>query len=799
MAGVVLHEFSSPVADATGTITVGVFPNTSTVAASDLVQPSHWNSYHALAQALIGNVVGASSVSGTNIVLSAGNNITFSGIQGANIATVRIDGGAGGGGSLNVSAGSTSNNLTNLVFADGSGVTFGLDGSTITAAVRTNYAGTGTTFGGTNISGSITQNSDGIQLSLSGLAALTSQSNQNITAANGGFAFQTLSFSNTQGVSFATSAGSAIIGSVETSYVRPGFTSTTTAGTAIVGTLSTNGLSIGVPAFLTTARASNDAIGLNTAQSNVTWTVNSSGLSLDARGYVGTGTTFNGASISGSMTVNSVGVQLSMSVGAYLTSQSNQNVTAANGGFAFQTLSFSNLNGVSFGTSAGSAITASYTAAVVSNAIQSVGSATGSGTNTSRFAADDHVHAGVFSMGVSNLGNTDGNTRVDVGRFVFRGSDNVTISQVTAANALNTLIFLAGAGGGGTALTGYATSNTTVGTSFTAALSSLIFKGQGAASVGVSNGAVIIDAPNAAAGNVTFSAGTSSAGLASVVFSGKNGFSFDMNGSTISGGPLMQSYWNNGPQISNTTGPITQANTLYVQGFQLPYPVSLDYIRLLASFSANSSSAATSATTSLSGTYIQPFCLVIYTLGSGASSNSFMSVGSTSGVLRNSNTITANVNGSQWSSGATYEYFDRGSVLSFTTSAAVTQSRFDYSSAHLSDFTGLRYLDIPFATSLPEGAYWIAFGGNQEAAGNAALRGMSNVFQNVQINRQINSAWNRIATATNSSNLANFGLGSFTIPAANTTTAISTASLPLANISSAASHPYRLFEMVRQA
>ena len=139
-----------------------------------------------------------------------------------------------------------------------------------------------------------------------------------------------------------------------------------------------------------------------------------------------------------------------------LTSQSNQNVTAGNGGFAFQTLSFSDANGVSFGTSAGSAITASYTRPVVSNAIQSVGSATGSGTNTSRFAADDHVHAGVFSVGLSNVGNTSGDTRVDVGRFVFAGGNGVTLSQGTAANALNTITV--------SVATSYRASNDAIGT-----------------------------------------------------------------------------------------------------------------------------------------------------------------------------------------------------------------------------------------------------------------------------------------------------------------------------------------------
>lgn len=181
--------------------------------------------------------------------------------------------------------------------------------------------------------------------------ALTSQSNQNVTAGNGGFAFQTLSFSNVNGISFGTSAGSAI-------------------------TASHNAL--------TTARASNDAIGLNTAQSNVTWTVNSSGLSLDARGYAGTGTTFNGANISGSMTVNSVGVQLSLSagVGGGVTPVAS----ASNGSFSFTTLAFSNANNVTFGTSAGSIITASVAApgaAAENNWVNLLGANTAGNTTAS--------------------------------------------------------------------------------------------------------------------------------------------------------------------------------------------------------------------------------------------------------------------------------------------------------------------------------------------------------------------------------------------------------------------------------
>ena len=152
------------------------------------------------------------------------------------------------------------------------------------------------------------------------------QSNQNVTAGNGGFAFQTLSFSDLNGISFGTSAGSAIT-------------------------------------------ASHNAL---TSQSNQNITAGNGGFAFQTLSF----SNLNGISFS-----TSAGSAIAASHNG-LTSQSNQNVTAGNGGFAFQTLSFSNANGFTFATAAGSAISGSYTRNVASNAIQSVGSATGSGTNT---------------------------------------------------------------------------------------------------------------------------------------------------------------------------------------------------------------------------------------------------------------------------------------------------------------------------------------------------------------------------------------------------------------------------------
>jgi hypothetical protein len=142
--------------------------------------------------------------------------------------------GAAGAASVNISAGTTSNNLTNFVFSNDNGVTFGLNGSTITASVN---AGGGT-MSAINLSAGSTSN--------------------NLTA------FQ---FNNGGGVSFGLD-GSTVTATVATNYQSQG-------------------------AYLTTAMASNagsNFIGTNTAltANGVSMTANSSGLSLNFPAFLTT-------------------------------------------------------------------------------------------------------------------------------------------------------------------------------------------------------------------------------------------------------------------------------------------------------------------------------------------------------------------------------------------------------------------------------------------------------------------------------------------------------------------------------
>jgi hypothetical protein len=80
---------------------------------------------------IAGNTAGAGALVSTGtLTLAGGNNITLS--QAGNAIT--ISGAAGGGGNVNFSAGTTSNNLGSVVFSNSNGMSFGLNGSTITGA-----------------------------------------------------------------------------------------------------------------------------------------------------------------------------------------------------------------------------------------------------------------------------------------------------------------------------------------------------------------------------------------------------------------------------------------------------------------------------------------------------------------------------------------------------------------------------------------------------------------------------------------------------------------------------------------
>jgi hypothetical protein len=164
-----------------------------------------------------------------------------------------------------------------------------------------------------------------------------------------------------------------------------------------------------------------------------------------------------------------------------------------------------------------------------------------------------------------------GNT---AGTSTFNASNNATLwlnggNNITLSGNGSTVTISAAAQTNQT-LGFYAVSNTEgASSSSTFDARTVSFQGKGAVSVGFSNGSVVIDAPSAAAGNVTFSAGANSGGLGSVVFSNSNGVSFGLNGSTITasvnaGGGGAGVGMSNLGNTAGTSGTVTAGNYVMV-------------------------------------------------------------------------------------------------------------------------------------------------------------------------------------------------------------------------------------------
>lgn len=121
---------------------------------------------------LSGNTSGTPAlISSGTLTLAGGNNITLSQVGNA----ITISGANAGGAQTGISGIQVSNTTYTsgtVLWQNANGITFGSSGANGVSASynSTQFAGTGTSFSGTNISGSMTLNSNGLNLALSGAA-----------------------------------------------------------------------------------------------------------------------------------------------------------------------------------------------------------------------------------------------------------------------------------------------------------------------------------------------------------------------------------------------------------------------------------------------------------------------------------------------------------------------------------------------------------------------------------------------------------------------------------------------------
>jgi hypothetical protein len=188
-------------------------PPITTGSFEDLVQLSQDTLYYVGPDLEIGNTsVGTSATLGFN---GTGGNIALVGAPTGNV-TINLP---SGGGTLltnvNVSAGTTSQNLSAIVFSNSNGVSFGLSGSTITGSAAGGGGGGGIDLSAgtqTATSGTVVfSNSNNVSFGMSNSSVVTATVASSLTAVNlsAGTTSNNLSeivFSNTNNVSFGLNA-----------------------------------------------------------------------------------------------------------------------------------------------------------------------------------------------------------------------------------------------------------------------------------------------------------------------------------------------------------------------------------------------------------------------------------------------------------------------------------------------------------------------------------------------------------------------------------------------------------------
>lgn len=347
---------------------------------------------------------------------------------------------------------------------------------------------------------------------------------------------------------------------------------------------------------------------------------------------------FNGTNNSGTIASNSISV-----------SGLNQAVSAANGSYAFQTISFSNANGVSFGTSAGSAVTASHNA-LTSQSTQFLAMTLGGNTaGTTTFNATNN--ASLFFNGGNGI-TLSGN------------GSTVTISGVTQSN--QTVGF-------------YATGNTTHNSSTTFdARTAGSWNALGAATIGFSNGSVEVSVP----------------ATSSLV--GTSGVSMSTNGSTISVYPVPLSDWDPYPILSGTATSSHAPASVWFSRMILDWPIAVSYANVLKSMNV-SAPGASSQNSSLTNKWSYGHSITIFTRQDFGANSSRMSTwtsasfGMTGSLSQSSSSASVALS---WVTNST------GGTTSFSTTSG--------SNLWTNFFTGLQMFRIPLVTTMTPGEYFIA-------------------------------------------------------------------------------------------
>ena len=192
------------------------------------------------------------------------------------------------------------------------------------------------------------------------------------------------------------------------------------------------------------------------------------------------------------------------------------------------------------------------------------------------------VNDPVSAIGVSNLGNTAGNTGSTSGQYVLAGAGGLSLSQATGATiATVSLSFTESTGIGGIAASGgFAASGT-------ATSGTVVFANSNGISFGMSASSRVTATMDYVR---SISAGTTNATGNQIVFSNSDGLSFGANGATITMTAPALSYWENRHDLRgsvNVSGGIQSLAS--VQPATFPLGISATQLDVVMNISAQSS------------------------------------------------------------------------------------------------------------------------------------------------------------------------------------------------------------------
>jgi fibronectin-binding autotransporter adhesin len=511
------------------------------------IRPSHWNSNH----------IATVSVVGSEISGAFGNagGVSF-GYDGTNVTAAAP---AGAPSPVIVTAGGSQGTLGTIVFSNSNGVSFGLNGSTITATVGTNYQSTGNYLTTAAQSNQVVNSLNGSTGQISLATGSSLSSSQNGSTITFGLASNITTALQSAGAYLTTAMRSDAV-TLSNIKVSAGASS---ANLSALTFSNSNNVSFGLNGSVITASASGVGgggvvlyDGVNSITSGTALFSDANNVSFGINGQTVTASiNVSNLTVAGNLSQSSNGSTITISalpMNLYAVGNTTQSSSGTMDG---GTVSIRGTGGVSVGVSGGSIVISGATGGGAGGAAVSIG-----GNSTSAGA------------GYSNITS---------GTAVLMGGNNITLSQ----NGASITISGANVGGAQTGISGLQNSQTTY-TSGTVALSEgggaitiasgtgqkFLFSVPQTSSIAVTgnasistNGSTISIGANAAAvsigGNSTSAgAGYSNVSTGTLILAGGNNITLSQNGASVT-----ISAANAGGAQTGISG-IIASNTTYTSG-----------------------------------------------------------------------------------------------------------------------------------------------------------------------------------------------------------------------------------------